>query len=45
MWGICGASFMSAGIRLPTEFGSVVKAARLAVGMSIKELAEQSGRA
>lgn len=31
-------------IRLPTGLGAAIKAARLQAGMSIKELAEQSGR-
>lgn len=31
-------------IRLSTDLGVAIRAARLAAGMSIKELAEQSGR-
>ncbi|HEY0956503.1 MAG TPA: helix-turn-helix domain-containing protein [Roseateles sp.] len=37
-------SSMSDDIRLMTELGSAIRAARVAVGMSITELADQSGR-
>ncbi|MFG6441036.1 helix-turn-helix domain-containing protein [Roseateles sp. LKC17W] len=37
-------SFMNDDIRLMTELGEAIRAARVAVGMSITELADQSGR-
>lgn len=37
-------SLMNDEIRLATELGAAIRAARLAMGLSITELAEQSGR-
>lgn len=37
-------SSMNDEIRLPSDLGAAIKAARQSAGLSIKELAEQSGR-
>lgn len=37
-------SFMNDEIRLPTDLGAAIKAARQAAGLTITDLADQSGR-